>query len=261
MGSDVSRLMLLAGPLMIAVGLAFVVGWKARSRTPLRWFWAGAGIWAIGVVLKFGYALLLTEPVLSGLDALLPQRAYLAIGAIYIGLQTGVFEIGVTLAAALKWPSLARTARRAVAVGIGAGAFEAVLLGASAFIAMLIASSNLPGSQEARAAIASSAANAPLAWLVGPVERVIAILAHTASRTLVLLGVTRRRWCFFWYGFLLLTVVDAIAGFAHLSGALSQVSVWWIEVAIAPFAVASVPIVGWCMKQWPERTGEESQAT
>lgn len=215
-------------------------------------------IWTAGVALKFAAALLLNKPLLSGLDALLPRSSYLFLGAVYIGLLTGVFEIGITLAAALKWRSLARDVNQAVAVGVGAGAFEAILVGAAALIGVLVAMSNLPGSQQARTAIALSAAHTPLAWLAGPVERIMAILMHTSSRTLVLLSVAQRRWTYFWYGFFLLTGVDAIAGFVHVSGMVSRISLWWVELAIAPFAVASVPIIRWCMGHWCYRMDAEA---
>jgi len=259
MDSGIPRLLLLSGPLMLAVGAAFVIGWKAGSRTPLRWFWAGAAIWTAGVALKVVTALLLNKPVFAGLKALLPRSALLVLGAGYIGLLTGVFEIGVTLMAALKWQGLARNAKRAVAVGVGAGAFEAILLGTAALISALVALSNLPGSQEARTAITSSAAHTSLPWLTGTVERIIAILVHTSSRTLVLLSVARRRWCFFWYGFLLLSAVDAIAGFVLVSDIASRVSIWWVELAIAPFALASVPIIRWCIRHWPAEPGAEPE--
>ena len=196
--------------------------------------------------------------MLEGLRASLSYGGYLVLGSVYIGLLTGVFEIGVTLAAARKWQSLTRDSNRAIAVGIGAGGFEAILVGAAALIGGLVAMSNLPGSEEARTALAASVAATPVVWLVGPVERTIAILCHTSSRTLVLLSVAKRRWAFFWYGFLLLTALDGIAGFAHISGKLGQISTWWIELAIAPFAVASVPIILWCVRHWPVTGGTDA---
>ena len=95
----------------------------------------------------------------------------------------------------------------------------------------------------------------PLLWLVGPVERVIAILCHTSSRALVLLGVARGRW--FWPfsgGFLIMTAIDAVASYVHLAGLMGQVSVWWIELALAPAALLSIPILVWCIRKWPEPT-------
>jgi hypothetical protein len=70
----------------------------------------------------------------------------------------------------------------------------------------------------------------------------------------VLLSVARRRWSFFWYGFAIMTAIDGIAGVAYLTGLLGQISTWWIELAIAPFALASLPIIWWCLRHWPEQT-------
>src|ERR1044071_2389733 len=110
----------IAGSLMIAVAVAAVLWWKFRARVPWRWFWAGAGIWTVGVVLKFGVAKPL-NPIIIGTGN--PPSAGLAAGILYCGLMTGVFEIGITLAAALAWRRLAAEPSRAVAVGLGAGAF------------------------------------------------------------------------------------------------------------------------------------------
>ena len=95
----------------------------------------------------------------------------LIVGSIYVGLLTGVFEIGITLVAALIWKQMARDAARGVAVGVGAGAFEALLLGIAAVAAALTALSN-PSSDVAAAmgGAASMASMTPLFWMVGTVE-------------------------------------------------------------------------------------------
>ncbi len=242
MGDVSFNVMLLSGPLMILVALGFVLGWKKISGAGLRWFLAGAATWAVGVGLKVLVSRLLNPPMLEGLQVSLPLVPYLVVSSTYVGLMTGVFEIGVTLAMAWKWQSWARDANRAVAVGIGAGAFEAVLLGAASLIGTL----------------SYASAGAPLAWLVGPVERITATLCHTSSRTLVLLTVAKRGWSFFWYGFLLVTAMDGIAGLIHLSGILEKVSMWWIQLGLTPFALVSVLIIIWCVRHWPVDTGEET---
>ena len=70
----------------------------------------------------------------------------------------------------------------------------------------------------------------------------------------MLLSVARRRWAFFWYGFGIMTVIDAIAEAVRLSEALGRYSVWWIEAAIAPFAAASLVAIVWCLRHWPRQT-------
>jgi uncharacterized membrane protein YhfC len=254
------RPLLLAGPLMILIALAFAVGWKMRFRDRWRWLWVGAAIWAVGVALKFACAIPLNKPVLRALESALPHSAYVAAGAVYVGLLTGVFEIGVTLAAALIWRKLATTPNRAVSIGVGAGGFEALLLGIAALGGMLFAVSGMPAAEPALASAAATVAVTPLAWLASPLERIIAILCHTSSRTLVLLAVARRRAAYFWYGFLLMTVLDGVAGVAYLTGAVTFRSVWWIELAILPFGIISVPILRWCLRQWPAEPVAEPPA-
>src|SRR3974377_1411442 len=94
-------------------------------------------MWTVGVALKFAGAVPL-NPIFIG-TAGHPARLSLAAGIVYCGLMTGLFEIGATLAAALIWRRLAADPSRAIAVGMGAGAFEALLVGLTAFAGCLVA--------------------------------------------------------------------------------------------------------------------------
>jgi uncharacterized membrane protein YhfC len=200
--------------------------------------------------MKFAWAFGLNKPILHVLKQTLPQPAYLPCASIYIGLLTGVFEIGVTLVAALIWRKWATDAKRAVAIGLGAGAFEALLVGLSALAqGAALAGGFLP--QNVAEQIVGTALLTPFVWLAGPVERAIAILCHTSSRTLTILTVATHRWRYFWGGFALMTAIDAVAGYVLLSGTLTAHSVWWVELAIAPAAIVSVPILIWCLRHWP----------
>jgi hypothetical protein len=119
---------------MMAVGgIAVGIG-RFTWRAAWRWFWAGAAVWTVGVALKFAWAILLNKPILGAMKTGLPDGVFLALGSVYIGLLTGVFEIGVTLIAGLVWRGMARDAARGVAVGIGAGAFEAILVAVPALV-------------------------------------------------------------------------------------------------------------------------------
>ncbi len=247
--------LLLAGPLMMFVALAFAVGWWWRTRVPWRWFWLGAGLWALGVALKIAWAILMNPIILTALKPAVSYRAYLIIGGFYVGSLTGVFEIGIVVLWALIWRKKVTDAPRAIAVGIGAGAFEALALGlAGAANAATMIFVPLP--EQAQAAMYAAAvplmATTPLLWLCSPVERVLAILCHVASRALVLLGVAARRMNYLWRGFLLLTLLDTVAGVALLAELPGKISMWWIELALLPFALISVLIVPWSMRAWPE---------
>jgi uncharacterized membrane protein YhfC len=176
-------------------------------------------------------------------------------GSIYCGLMTGIFEVGVTLAAALIWRRLAADPNRAVAVGIGAGAFEALLLGLAAAAGPLVASAVGQGDQVLQA-LSGASASTSLFWLVGPVERVIAIAAHTAARVLVLQAVAKRVWLGFWAGFAWLSAVDLIAGVALLTGMTRAGSLWRIELMILPFGLLGIPIIRSALRRWPAPAAE-----
>jgi uncharacterized membrane protein YhfC len=242
-----------SGGSMILIALAGVGIWALVSGTPLRWFAAGAAIWAIGVSLKFAvhFPLRSWPPAVSG-----PHKTILelVVGSIYTGLMTGVFEIGITLGAVLLWRRLAAEPKRAVALGIGAGSFEALLLGVLALAYTIAALAGKPNNTFMQA-LGASGISTTLFWLVGPVERVITIACHIASRTLVLHAVAGRSWWGFWAGFALLSGVDTVAGFVHLSGFLQFRSVWWAELAILPFAIASLPLARWAVSHWPAEAG------
>jgi uncharacterized membrane protein YhfC len=221
---------------MMLVAIASVWFWRNRSGVSWRWFWVGALLWTVAVAVKFGIAIPLNGPLLTGLKSSLPNWGYLTIGTIYGGVMTGITEVLFTFIAALIWPRMAATAPRAVAVGVGAGAFEAALL------AIIAAAGTF---------FTGVGTAAWLGALVPAIERVIAILCHVASRVLSLMAVASRRWVLFVYGFLLLSGIDAVAMYLHLSGQLSTLSFWTAEAMIAPFALISIPITRWCIRHWP----------
>lgn len=248
MGTEPSVLLLVSGLLMVLVGGAPAVWWRLRSRTPWRWFWAGAAIWTVGVALKFAFAAFFYDSGLTAMESALPPWAYLGLGSLYGGVLTGVFEDGVTLAAGLIWARLARDWRRAMAVGLGAGGLEAILLGLVTYLGAVHCLSDLAAEAELSAAVAGGGA---AWWLVAPAERFIATLCHTSSRMLVLLSVVTRRWRFFCCGFLLSIGVDGVAGWLDLSGRVDTMSHWALEIPFVPFAAASVLIIAWCARRWP----------
>jgi hypothetical protein len=237
---------------MMIVAVVAVLLWWRIARVPIKWYWVGAGLWTVAVVLKIICALLGNAFVLSILKGL-PHPLYLALGGLFVGVQSSVFEMGITLLAVLIWRPLGRDASRAITIGIGAGAFEAFLLGigpvATAVFLML---NSGPEAQKASAELGKIAAATPLYWLAGPLERIIAILCHASTRALVLLGVGKKKYTLVFWGFLLFTLLDGLAGSAHVAGLIGTISLWWIELAVLPFAIVSVPILAWCYRRWPE---------
>ena len=236
---------------MMIVAVLAAVYWCRAARCQVRWLWVGAGLWTVSVALKVVCALLTNGPVIGLMKEHLPYSLLVVGGGLYVGIQSSVFEMGFTLLAVLIWRQLGRDADRAIGVGVGAGAFEALLLGIATFAAMLAMLLGVPGLEAVRAELETAGAVTPLLWLVAPVERIIAILCHASSRALILLGVVKGKPMMVFWGFLIFTLIDSIAGAAHVSGRLGTFSMWWIEVAILPVALVSIPILRWCCKRWP----------
>jgi hypothetical protein len=245
---------------MMIVAVAAVVLWRRIARVEFKWYWVGAGLWTVAVALKIGCAVLSNARVLGAIEGL-PHPLYVALGGLWCGVQSSLFEMGFTLLAVLIWRQLGRDGDRAITIGVGAGALEAFLLGigpvATAVVLML---AHGPEVDKALAQLGALAATTPLYWLAGPVERITAILCHASTRALILLGVCKKKCTLVLWGFLLFTLLDGIAGGVHVAGLMGKVSVWWIELAILPFAVVSVPVVVWCHRRWPEEARDTPAA-
>ncbi len=246
---------------MILVAAVAALYWRRVSRLQLRWFWAGAGLWTIAVALKIVCALLTNVPVHEFMKENLSYPLLVAGEGLFIGIQSSVFEMGLTLAAVLIWGQLGRDAKRAIGIGVGAGAFEAFLLGLAGLAAMIAVMAGVRGTEKIREGMDAMAATTPFFWLLAPVERIIAILCHTSSRALILLGAVKKKPMMIFWGFLIFTLLDGVAGAAHVSGKLGAISTWWIELAILPLAVVSIPIIRSCYAQWGEVGTLESLQT
>jgi hypothetical protein len=235
---------------MMVVAIASAIAWRRISHAGFRWFWIGAGLWTAAVAVKVVCALLTNAAVIGYLKSHLPYQVQVACGGLFLGIQSSLCEMGFTLLAVWFWRQLGQEAGRAIAIGVGAGAFEAFLLGLAQCVTAAVVIVGLPGTESIGEDLAKGVAVTPLMWLIGPVERVIAILCHASSRTLILLGMANHRLMMIVWGFVLFTSLDGIAGAVHVSGKLGTFSPWWIELALLPFALVSIPILRWCYKKY-----------
>lgn len=246
---------------MMLVAIAAVVYWRRLTRVPYRWFWIGAGLWTVAVAIKFAIAIPTNGPIYKYLESVLQFPTYLVVGGLFGGLESSLTEIGRTWIAVLIWRQLGRDADRAIGIGVGAGAFEAFLLGLLAAIAVAGTLTGVEETKPIREQIDSVAKTTPVFWLAGTAERVIAILCHASTRALVLLGVVYHRpWMVFW-GFAIFTILDGIATAAHLTGKIGTFSTWWIELAVLPMALVSIPILRWCYARCGQSRRDETSDT
>jgi uncharacterized membrane protein YhfC len=235
---------------MVIVAFAAAWYWKRASGERARWFWIGAAIWTVGVLIKVVIALFANAPIASELKSRFTHAAFLGLGGLFIGVESSLCEIGVTLVAGLYWRQLGQNARRAIAVGVGAGAFEALLLGLASIAAIVAWLSGAPGTEPVAEQLKLAATTTPVSWLVAPVERVIAILVHAASRGLVLVGISQAKPWMIASGFAIFTFIDGLAGAFLMSGSIGTFSLWWIELALSVTALTSVPALAWLCRHF-----------
>jgi hypothetical protein len=236
---------LVSGAGMILVGCVAAWYWRRLTATPARWFWIGVGLWSVAVPAKIMTQLLCNGTVMAFLWSHLPHVSYVAAGSLFGGIESSTFEIGLTILAGLCWRELGRDAGRAVAIGVGAGAFEAVLLGLIPVLTGVASLAGAPGLEAASEQIRNAAATTPLFWLLGPVERMSAIICHMVTRGLALVGVRRGSAGMIALGFVIFSLFDTIASAVQLSGSLGLYSLWWIEALLALIAIPCLPLLRW----------------
>jgi len=244
---------------MIAVAVLAVAFWRWLSAAEFKWFWAGAGLWAIAVLSKLVFALLSNKGVVSLLQRTLSGPLFLPMTGLYLGTVSAGFEVGLTWLAGRRWKSLGRDTDTAIAVGVGAGAIEALLLGC---MTLTTGVSAMAGEDlgEDRAFLLARAAVTPFFLLEAPVGRLIALLGHISTCAIVLLGITDRRLWPVLCGFAIFAIVDGTAAALLLTKVFADRSMWWIDAATLPFnLIGTAALVGYCRRR--RNTGVQATTT
>jgi uncharacterized membrane protein YhfC len=238
---DVRPAVLVSGIGMIAVALGAVV--YVSQRAPAwKYLGFGAAAWIVTVVLKFIWAGSFNGPLYQALGDALPETIGDLLFYLYVGLLTGIFEVGLTWLA-LRYTSIGRVRwGRALAFSVGFGAVEAFILGLASLGNALIALNSpnlLPLS-----ALEGFAQASNLLYSLAPVsERFFTILIHVASNVLLFYGVqiadTERSGArYVWYAFAFKTGIDAVAAFAQFWGIDTLARLWTIEAIVILWGVA-----------------------
>lgn len=229
---------------MVLVGLIAAAVAKWVWRIQFRWLCCGALLWAIAIGEKLLLVAIL-NPSLSRALSHLPNPLHLTLGSCYGGLVSGITEVGTTLVAGLLWRrQLACDARRAVGIGLGAGAFEAVCLGMIA-----IAGSEFMVSGQVGFGVSA---------LIPAVERLIVIPYHTAVRAMTLYAIATGRWSWFWGGFALFSALDGIYIFHYMNHIIHTMNPWLIELSPVhlAFPVISILLLRYLWQHWPTATAQ-----
>jgi uncharacterized membrane protein YhfC len=148
-----------------------------------------------------------------------------------VGLLTGVTEI-LLVWLLLRYSRWGRVSwLKAVAFGVGFGAFEAFYLGMGYLLSIITALTTPQAVTEAALDNLKLMSN-PL-FLLGPlIERLGVTLAHVFTSTLLFYGVVSKQSRWLWLAFVFKSLLDAIAGFAYFWGIQTLSHLWTIEALI-----------------------------
>ncbi len=230
---------ILIGAGMIAVALVFIVFARQRGGS---WLYLGLGAlsWLVTcLVVKFKLSEL-AEPVVY--PALYVPGALWAPGSVlfyvYVGALTGVTEVLLTWLL-LRYTRLGQvTWAKALAFGVGFGAFEALYLGFEQLASIITALSSPQSITEAALNNLQLFSN-PLYGLAPVADRLGAILAHIFCNALLFYGVASGKARWFWISFAFKSLLDAIVGFAYFWGSETLLKVWAIEGLVLAFGIVA----------------------
>jgi len=247
-------LFLLSGIGMILVAILSIIYWRRKTRIAFAFFLLGALAWIAAVILK-GIAALPKDSIIEGFRSILPTYFSEPLAWIYIGILTGIFECGMILLFLYAFKRLREQSwKEAVGLGLGFGAFEALLVGIGALVITLLAI--LIPEQLPEKLAGPSQLDTPLVIPAPIVERISALFIHIFSTVLIVFSFMTKEWKWFWLSFLYKTMVDSIAGAFHVSYGYENFTVPILYILEAVFAVtAIVGILGLRMmkKKWKER--------
>jgi len=227
---------------MMAVALVAVVYWKTSRGVLWRLFAWGALSWIVGVGIKLVAAI--PNPfIINAARDIFPKYLAEPLLWLYIGLLTGVFECGATLAFAYIKRIRSADYKGVVAFGLGFGAVEAFLVGLASFVTLLLVILIPDKLPEQMVKAITSGSHSPLIIPAPIVERITAILLHAFSCVLIVYAVRTKAWKWFWVSFWYKTAVDGVAGLMHLENLLKDIStagMWVVELVFLPFGLVGL---------------------
>ncbi|MDK2820330.1 MAG: hypothetical protein PWP31_295 [Clostridia bacterium] len=222
---------------MILAALIAIYLWRREARW--TFFVLGGLSWLISVFLKGVLAFYINRFVYAGTQQLPPLISGLSYWT-YVGLLTGIFEVGIVYFFATSTHSLRRARwQEAIAFGIGFGSLEAIFLGILSLITVIW---GLQGTLLPAIVAPFMIKEGVILWVLAPiVERVFTILIHTFAAVVTIYSVRIRLLRWFWLAFIYKTATDAVVAYAQMSYGLHTLQhVWTIEAVVATFGLVGL---------------------
>jgi hypothetical protein len=235
---------------LVVIILASLIGRRA-ARMPLPWLAVGLAVFLasaiVGVLINQTFSL----RILPWLAQNLSQVPFMVIATPYLVIVLALSLIGVVYLAGYTWLGLVRTGGRALAIGIGVAGGRIIRAAAEGLYAYVQLGSGRQGSASQLVEMVLSISRTPWASLISLVEPGLDLLCTTAACMLALLAVAKPRGRLFGAALLLTMGINLLGTVMALAGLSARISLWWMELYILPFAIASLLIIRWCLLRWP----------
>jgi len=191
---------LILGPIgIIIIGLGFIIYWFRKKKVKLIIFAWGGLLWFIAVTIKGLMDSFLLGPFYEMLYSV-SGVLLMIVGSLIVGLRTGFLESGISYLM-IKGRLKKLSWDKAIGLGIGFGATEAIALGAISLMTMLMIfnPTMLEGLSEAElATIEAAFSQNTLVSLAAWIERFFTILAHIFATALVVKSLTTKNLKYLW---------------------------------------------------------------
>jgi hypothetical protein len=245
------RSIALAGPLLGLVGLAFLLAWRFGTHAQWRWFAVGGGARIAAAAFALAVVLVYHFTVRGTLGNRLPYARYLILDGGVIGVASGIAAVLAFLIAGYMFRGSRKNAPNAIALGVGAGVIETLVSSIVTIMGTGLLFGNSPKSEKWMLQLAYDATLTPLLPLVEPAKFICVILCLMATGGLALMAIAARRRGLLFPAFLLASGFYAVLGAAPVWALEGAASKWWILSGALPFAITSVFVVRWCLREWP----------
>jgi uncharacterized membrane protein YhfC len=231
---NLSPWIILPGIGKIAFSLAFIVYARQKGGS-WRYLGLGALAWVVTNAVKYLVAIPVS-PVVYRIfyvpDALWAPGSVLFY--LYVGMLTGLTEVLLTWLL-VRYTRLGRVSwTKALAFGIGFGAFEALYLGFSG-LASSVPALVAPQSLQVDALNSLRILNNPLYSLAPATDRFPATLVHIYGNVLLFYGVASGQARWLWISIAYKSLVDTVAAFAIFWGVQTLPELWAMEAVLWVF--------------------------
>lgn len=254
-----SPVILLGGTGMILVALGFLA-YAFIRRLGWKYLVFGALMWLGTVAVKFVLAIPINPVLYRALTGGAKEGIGVLVFDLYVGALTGLTEVLIVWLV-LRYSRWGKVEwKRALAFGIGFGAFEALLLGIGSLTGMLVAllaPQSLPTEALRQIKIAENV----LLGIAPIVERFFTIWVHILSNVLLFYAVVIKQIRWFWLAFVYKSLIDAWAAWGQLAGMTATVEqVWVLEAVVIVWGVIGWLGTHWVQARYPNVTSEVSGA-